>query len=355
MSNIVPSLLRWYSQHARSLPWRNDTEPYHVWVAEVMLQQTRVETVIPYYRRWMERFPTLEMLARAELQEVLKVWEGLGYYGRARNLYRAACTVMREYQGVIPDTVEGLMQLPGIGRSTAGAIASISFCRDEPILEGNVKRILARMYNYPKPVNEPANQSELWQMARGLLPQGKAGIHNQALMELGQTVCLTKKPLCHQCPLKKECVSFRQGLQDERPIHKDRLKKPHYEVTAAVICRDGCYLLTQRPEGKLLAGMWEFPGGKLEKGETLEEALKRELREELNLEVEVLQSLATYRHAYTHFSVRVHAFNCRITSGHLEPREQQTIVWVSPDEFEQYPMGKVDRLIARRVACCRGG
>lgn len=350
MNEIAAKLLRWYPKHARPLPWRKDNDPYHVWVAEIMLQQTRVETVIPYYQRWMERFPTLASLARADQQEVLKVWEGLGYYARARNLHRTAQRVMLEHHGNVPNTVAELLHLPGIGRSTAGAIASISFNRDEPILDGNVKRVLARLMNYEKPVNEPTNQEELWKIAIELLPKGRAGVFNQALMELGETICVPRTPFCPQCPLNKSCASYEKGLQDQRPLRKVKPKIPHYEVVAAIIRRKGKYLLTQRPEGKLLAGLWEFPGGKVEAGETLPVGLQRELCEELNINVEVKDCIGIYPHGYTHFTVRVHAFACRITCGRLKPREGQTIAWLSPDEFEHYPMGKVDRLIARQVA-----
>ncbi len=355
MNDIARKLLHWYPKHARLLPWRKDTDPYHVWVAEVMLQQTRVETVIPYYQRWMERFPSLASLARADQQEALKIWEGLGYYSRARNLHRAAKMVMQELQGKIPATVAELLHLPGIGRSTAGAIASISFQCDEPILDGNVKRVLARLVNFEKPVNEPSSQKELWQMVIALLPKGRAGIFNQALMELGETICLPHNPLCPQCPLKKNCASFENDIQDQRPLRKLKPKIPHYEVAAAVIRRNGKYLLARRPEGKLLAGMWEFPGGKLEQGETLPIGLQRELCEELNIHVEVKDCIGVYPHGYTHFTVRVHAFECRIAAGRLQPREGQALAWLSPDEFEHYPMGKVDRLIARQVAHKAGG
>lgn len=354
MNKIAGKLLHWYPKHTRRLPWRKDNDPYHVWVAEVMLQQTRVETVIPYYQRWMERFPSLASLARADQQEVLKVWEGLGYYSRARNLHRAAQMVMEQYLGKIPDTAVELWHLPGIGRSTAGAIASISFSRHEPILDGNVKRVLARLMNYEKAVNAPSSQKDLWQLAIALLPKGRAGEFNQALMELGETICLPRGPLCPQCPLKKNCVSFEKGLQNLRPLRKIKPKIPHFEVAAAVMRCNGKFLLTRRPEGKLLAGMWEFPGGKLEQGETLPQGLQRELHEELGIQVEVNDCIGVYSHGYTHFTVRVHAFECRITAGQLQPREDQAIVWLSPDEFEQYPMGKVDRLIARHVARCAG-
>jgi A/G-specific adenine glycosylase len=352
---IAEDLLRWYPKEARMLPWRADNDPYPVWVAEVMLQQTRVETVIPYYQKWMQRFPTLEKLAQSDLQDVLRVWEGLGYYSRGRNLHRAAQILMRDHHGIIPCDSQDLIRLPGIGRSTAGAIASISFNQDEPILDGNVKRVLTRLNNYPKPVNEPKNQDDLWKMAEVLLPKGRAGIFNQALMELGETICLPRKPLCAGCPIKNECQSFQLGLQEKRPVRKPKARVPHHEVAAAVICKDGTYLLTQRPEGKLLAGLWEFPGGKLEKGETLQQGLQRELQEELNINVDVRQLLGVYRHAYTHFTVRVHAFDCRLRSRRIKPGEGQSFAWVAAADFGQYPMGKVDRLIASQAARSEAG
>lgn len=349
MNKIAGKLQRWYPGHARPLPWRRDDDPYHVWVAEVMLQQTRVVTVIPYYQRWMKCFPTLRSLARADQQQVLKLWEGLGYYSRARNLHNASRIIMQEYHGIIPSTVEELVQLPGIGRSTAGAIVSISFHQDKAILDGNVKRILSRLFDYAKPVNEPSSQKKLWLMAASVLPRGRAGIFNQALMELGETICIPGKPICEHCPLAKECLAHQKGLQDQRPVRQSKPRVPHYEVVAAVISRNGKYLLAQRPPGKLLAGMWEFPGGKLEKGETLEKGLRRELREELDIQVRILDELGVYRHAYTHFSVSVHALDCRLQKGRLRPRENQSIAWLAPPEFDEVPMGKVDRLIAREI------
>ena len=342
--------MKWYPRQARPLPWRLDRDPYHVWVAEIMLQQTRVETVIPYYQRWMRKFPSIERLAETDLQEVLRVWEGLGYYSRARNLHKAALIVIAKYDGSIPNETCELLHLPGIGRSTAGAIASISFNRNEPILDGNVKRVTSRVFNNKKPINLARNENELWRMVLAILPSGQAGIFNQALMELGETICLPTNPRCPECPICKDCQSYSLGVQDKRPVRLRKGKIPHYEVVAAVLKKDGRFLITQRPAGKLLAGMWEFPGGKMEKGENFEQSLQREIREELNIEIRVGEEISVYKHAYTHFSVLVHAFNCLRVSGRFKPRESQQIAWVKPAEFSHFPMGKVDRLIARRVA-----
>ncbi len=349
MQKIAKILVKWYPRHARPYPWRLDREPYHVWIAEIMLQQTRVETVIPYYLRWMGKFPTLEKLAESDLQDVLLVWEGLGYYSRAHNLHKAAIEILRENAGEIPSEVNLLLPLPGIGLSTAGAIASISFNKDAPILDGNVKRVIARLFDYQKPINLAKNENDLWELVKQLLPKGKAGIFNQALMELGETICLPRNPHCNVCPISKECRSFILNNQDERPIRLRKAKIPHYEVVAAVFKERGRFLITQRPAGKLLAGLWEFPGGKVEKGENFERSLKREIMEELAIEIQVGKEIGAYKHAYTHFSVLVHAFYCKRKLGRLKACESQQIAWVKPTEFTHYPMGKVDRLIARQV------
>ena len=350
MNKIAKILVKWYPCKARTLPWRLDRDPYHVWVAEIMLQQTRVETVIPYYQRWMNKFPSLNKLAESDLQEILRVWEGLGYYSRARNLQKAANVIKQKYGGVIPSEVSSLLALPGIGRSTAGAIASISYNRDEPILDGNVKRVMARVFNYEKPINLAKNDNELWKLAGQINPRGQAGIFNQALMELGETICLPKNPRCSDCPICKECQSFILGMQDKRPVRLRKVKIPHYEVVAAVVKERGKFLITQRPLGKLLAGLWEFPGGKVEQGENLEHALQREIMEELAVEIKAGREIGIYKHAYTHFSVLVHAFYCLRVSGRFTPCEAQQIAWVESAEFSLFPMGKVDRLIAKQVA-----
>jgi A/G-specific adenine glycosylase len=350
MHKIAKILVKWYPRQARPLPWRLDCEPYHVWVAEIMLQQTRVETVIPYYLRWMEQFPTLKRLAESDVQDVLRVWEGLGYYSRAHNIHKAAIEILRENAGEIPNEVNLLLPLPGIGLSTAGAIASISFNKDAPILDGNVKRVLARVFDYPKPINLAKNENDLWKLAKQLLPKGKARIFNQALMELGETICLPRNPNCLICPIKKECLSYLLNNQDERPVRLRKAKIPHYEVVAAVFKERGRFLITQRPAGKMLAGLWEFPGGKVEKGESFAHSLQREIMEELAIQIQVGKEIGAYQHAYTHFSVLVHAFYCKRRAGKLRACESQKIAWVKSIEFTNYPMGKVDRLIARKIA-----
>jgi A/G-specific adenine glycosylase len=348
--SIADKLLRWYQMNARELPWRGHPDPYAVWVSEIMLQQTRVETVIPYYDRWMERFPSILVLAEASQQEVLATWEGLGYYSRARNLHRAAQAVMNEYNGILPRDVAALRKLPGIGRYTAGAIASIAFGQDEPALDGNIRRVFARLYDVSEPARSPAGEKRLWDCATANLPAGRAGDYNQALMDLGASICTPRAPGCARCPLEKDCRAAALGIQDQRPVLVERAPIPHYTVTAGVIERHGQILITQRPPDGLLGGLWEFPGGKINPGEDLASCLRREICEELGVEIHVGDQFGIYRHAYTHFRVTLFAFCCHLS----ETRQPQALQvhdlrWVVPGELGDFPMGKIDRQIASRI------
>lgn len=350
-SPVADHLLDWYKENARKLPWRECSDPYAIWVSEVMLQQTRVETVIPYFERWMERFPEIASLAVADQSEVLNLWEGLGYYSRARNLHRAAKVVVEEYGGILPADIRALRRLPGIGRYTAAAIASIAFGLDEAALDGNIRRVLSRVFDVDEPDRSADGERRLWSLAKQHLPAGRAGEFNQALMDMGATVCTAKSPDCSKCPIREFCQAYALGIQDQRPVRQAKPKPPHYQVTAAVISRDGKIFIARRPQHGLLAGMWEFPGGKVHQGEGLRECLQRELMEELAVKVRVGEPVGVYEHAYTHFSITLHAFECRLGNG-SEPQalEHSEFAWVEPGELIDYPMGKVDRQIASRIA-----
>ncbi len=346
-SDFSKALLNWYGQNARDLPWRKEPLPYAVWVSEIMLQQTRVETVIPYFRRWMERFPTLTALANASQQQVLAAWEGLGYYGRARNLQRAAQIVLDKYDGDLPGDLAELSKLPGIGRYSAGAIGSIAFGLDATALDGNIRRVLARLFDVSEPARSPAGEKRLWELAEIHLPHGRAAEYNQALMDLGAMICTPRQPDCRRCPLDLDCLALANDTREERPVRQKRQPRPHYIVTAAVIWRKGMVLITQRPANGLLGGLWEFPGGKKLPGEDLGRCLEREIREELEAEIEIEAELGVYRHAYTHFKVTLHAFRCcLVNGGQPRPIQAQDLRWVTPGELENYPMGKIDRLIS---------
>jgi A/G-specific adenine glycosylase len=342
-------LLDWYARHARDLPWRRSPRPYQVWVSEIMLQQTQVETVVPYYRRWLKRFPTVRALAGAPLADVLAMWEGLGYYSRARNLHRAAQKVMQEFDGRLPRDFARLQGLPGVGRYTAGAIASIAFDLDAAVLDGNVKRVLARVFNLTDDVKSPAGEKKLWALAESLVPKGRAGDYNQALMDLGATICRPQNPACLLCPLLGVCQAQRLGLQNERPVSAKRAPTPHYDVTAAIIRHNGRVLIARRPLDKLLGGLWEFPGGKCEPGETLPGCLKREIREELGMRIAVGEQRLTLKHGFTHFKITLHVFEARWTGGEPRALQVDTFKWVRPAQLAGYAMGKTDRAIARML------
>lgn len=349
-SFITSNLLEWYACHARPLPWRENPTPYKVWISEVMAQQTQVNTVIPYFERWMKRFPTIEDLAKASLQEVLITWEGLGYYQRARNLHLAAQKIISEYGGEIPSNVQDLRSLPGIGRYSAGAIASIAFGQDEPALDGNIRRVLSRLFDVSDPINTTSGEKHLWQLAAEHLPARMAGIYNQAFMELGALVCTPHSPDCPQCPLAQFCQARLLGIQEERPVKPVKNQIPHFTVTAAVIKKRGKVLITQRPLRGLLGGMWEFPGGKLLDGEDLDTCLKREIREELGIGIQVEESFGIYRHAYTHYRVTLHAFFCGMENGDIpKPIQVESMQWSKITELSGFPMGKIDRQISRKL------
>jgi A/G-specific adenine glycosylase len=349
-SSFAEKLLRWYEENARELPWRGHPDPYAVWVSEIMLQQTRVETVIAYHQNWMKALPTIAALAAASQQAVLSLWEGLGYYSRARNLHKAARMIMEKYDGKLPKDVKSLMELPGIGRYTAAAIASIAFGKDEPTLDGNIRRVFSRVFNVSEPAGSSQGEKTLWWLGKEHLPPGKAGDFNQALMDLGATLCTPKNPDCPGCPAAEVCKAYQLGLQEERPVPKPKKEIPHHTVTAAIIERDGKVLITQRPQKGLLGGLWEFPGGKQEPGEDLIACLHREICEELEVDIQVGKLFGTYHHAYTHFRVTLHAYLCRMNGGEPDLKEHTGMSWAEVGELSNFPMGKIDRQIATQLA-----
>lgn len=348
---IAPLLLIWWDAGHADLPWRGTHDPYGIWVAEIMLQQTQIATVIPYYERWLARFPTVSALAEAPLADVLKQWEGLGYYSRARNLHAAAQQVLRDFNGCLPETAPDLIKLPGIGRYTAGAIASIAFNQHAPVLDGNVIRVLSRLVDLSDDVTQTATRNALWHLAEQLVPEDRPGDYNEALMELGQQVCLPTNPHCLLCPLAHVCLARQYGTQAERPVRPPRKHTPHYDVVAGIIWRNGRpapsgeFLIAQRPLDGLLGGLWEFPGGKLEAGETLEQALQREILEELAIVIVPGSFLIAVAHAYTHFRITLHAFHAAYSGGEPQDIGVTDHAWVTLDEVDTYAFAVTDRKI----------
>ena len=346
LSTIGERLLTWYERYGRDLPWRRSRDPYAIWVAETMLQQTQVQTVIPYYERFLARFPTLEALAAAPLDDLLKVWEGLGYYARARNLHRAARLIVQEQGGQLPQSSDTLRRLPGVGRYTAAAVASIAFGQDVAALDGNVIRVLCRLFAVDDDPDRPAIQRRLEKLALAIMPPGRAGDANQAFMDLGAMICTPARPQCLLCPLTTLCRARQETLQDALPIRAARQEHPHRDVTAAVIRDgDGCCLITQRPLDSMLGGMWEFPGGKRLPDEDLKVCLRREIEEELGIQIDVGELLCTVDHSFTHFHMTLYVFDCRIANGTPQCLGCIDLRWVSLDELGTFAFPVADQKI----------
>lgn len=301
-------LLAWYGRCGRDLPWRQTRDPYRIWLSEVMLQQTGVKTVIPYYERFLQRFADVNALAAASVDEVIELWAGLGYYSRARNLHAAACQVVADFGGQFPADLQGLMALPGIGRSTAGAILSIAFDKKAPILDGNVRRILIRLYAIDEPPRSTEVEKRLWARAEELTSCERPHDYAQAIMDLGATVCTPRNPDCSACPLASLCQAYWLGLAGELPRRQPRKPVPLVRQVALLLERDGEFLVSKRPLQGMLAGLWEFPCREVKEGQEAD-AVASELLADLALSGQLVE-LGQVRHAYSHFRLEVAA--CRV-------------------------------------------
>jgi len=346
---LADRLLAWFDQHRRDLPWRRDRDPYRIWVSEIMLQQTRVATVVPYFERFVARFPDVAALAAADRDDVLKAWEGLGYYRRVHHLKDAAELLVRDGAGQVPEDPAALRALPGIGRYTAGAIGSQAFGRPEPVVDGNVRRVLCRLWARAEDPRSKALQDWLWDIAGALIPAARPGAFNEALMELGATVCTDRKPRCGTCPLGTLCDAWREGDPEGYPTKVERKPIPHFDVTAGIIRRGRRILITRRRDDAMLGGLWEFPGGKLEPGESLEKCLVREIDEELAIDIRVERPFVAVDHAYTHFRITLHTFLCRHSRG--RPRDLGCAAhrWVHVGELDRFAFPKADRVVLEKL------
>ena len=335
-------LINWYLANHRDLPWRKTSNPYHIWVSEVMLQQTQVATVLPYYRRFLQRFTSLESLARADVQDVLKVWEGLGYYARARNLHRAAGLIINHHHGIMPDGWEGFRKLPGVGDYIAAAVLSIAFGKPYAVVDGNVKRVLARLFLKEAPVNKSTSIKIFKEAADQLLSPRDPGTFNQALMELGAMVCKPQQPLCSKCPIQGLCLAYEADRVDEYPKKLKKSPTPQFNIAVGVVFKNSSVLITRRKPDGLLGGLWEFPGGKIQNDEKAKEACIREIKEETNLSVGIDSHLGRIKHAYTHFKIIMDVFCCSHLSGKVKLNGPVDHRWIKLENLDDYPFPKAN-------------
>lgn len=338
-------LVNWFDAYQRRLPWREDYSPYTVWISEVMLQQTQVDRVIPYYLRWMRQFPTLESLFMAPYDELLRLWEGLGYYSRVKSIYKTSKIIRYQYSGQFPENHDELLKLPGIGPYTAGAIMSIAFNKNYPLVDGNVIRIITRIFNIENSVEQREIKNFIWKKAEELILFGRARWLNQALMELGALICTPKSPVCHECPVQKSCLSFHLGCVEQRPVVLPFKKLVPIQVVVGVLLKDGLFFIQQRPANGLMADLWEFPGGKIKQGEKPEDALVREFQEELQLNIHAGKKISTLKHGYTNFSVTLHAYFCKLVPENQSPilKFASDYRWVKPQDLTAYAFPAANR------------
>lgn len=344
--NIQKRLLKWFNKNGRDLPWRKTTDAYAIWVSEIMLQQTQVSTVTPYYQKFLKAFPTVRHLARANLSNVLKVWEGLGYYSRARNLHRASQIVLGRFRGMIPHDLKDLLSLPGIGRSTAGAILSFAFHKDAPILDGNAKRVISRLFAVSDNPTTARTDDLLWRISESLVPKGFSYPFNQALMDLGSMLCTVKKPDCDRCPLRDVCKARASGRPERYPSKRTKKAIPHLESVSAVIKRNGKVLLRQRPPSGLLGGLWEFPDWRIKEKQRskLRPRLRNHVKKDIGITVNVKELIGTFRQTFSHFKLTLRVYHCQAINGKRKGN------WVAIQKLHLYPMSRIHRRIANLIS-----
>jgi A/G-specific adenine glycosylase len=348
MKPFEKSLTRWYRKNKRDLPWRHTQDPYPIWVSEIMLQQTQVQTVIPYYHRFLKAFPTLKHLAKAPEVKVLKLWEGLGYYARARNLRKACQEILKTHEGKIPQDPEALSNLPGIGPYTTGAILSIAFQKPMPVVDGNVSRVFCRVFGIRNEPTTPKVRKKLWQLATQLVPKKNPGDFNQALMELGATICTPYAPACDICPVQRRCTAYRLGLQEKIPMPSKRaaVKKAHAAV--ALVRIQNKILVRRRPSHGLLGGLWEFPQFVYanEKGH---KKLKADILKELGIQVEVKKAAISLNHRFTHLDLTLTCYPCVPKNRGVPKKRAPNARWTRIRDLSKLPLPRAHQKIARHA------
>ncbi len=343
-------LASWFARNRRPLPWRESKDPWHIWLSEVMLQQTRVEQGLPYFERFVERFPSVKDFAAADLDEVLRLWEGLGYYSRCRNLHKAARLIVEDHDGELPSSFDGWLALPGVGPYTAAAVSSIALGEAKAVVDGNVIRVLTRLHAFDAPVDTSAAKRQIQTWADQFLDVDLPGMHNEAVMELGALVCQPTNPDCQACPLNADCRANQQERPTDFPVKKKKKAVPHYDIAVGIVRDQASRIyIQQRDTDSMLGGLWEFPGGKVEPGESPQEACLREVLEETGMEVQVTEPITTIKHAYSHFRITMHAFECVLLSENASSSNQPNL-WIARESFADYAFPRANRRLLDLLA-----
>lgn len=340
---VFIELLKWFDENKREMPWRTKRTPYRVWVSEVMLQQTQVDTVIPYFEKFVEKYPDISSFAGADFDDVLKMWEGLGYYNRIRNFHKAANQVMNDFNGVIPPSKEMFLSLPGVGPYICAAVLSIAYGHPLPVLDGNVSRVMARFLGCDLEVQSNEFKKHINTILSEIIHADNPGRFNESLMELGASVCKKSNPNCLECPLKKECLAYKNSQTAILPVVKKKPKAPHYKVAVAIIMDDGEMFIQKREMKGHLGGLWEFPGGKVNEGESFRDAVVRECQEELNTEIVISQELPPVNHVYTHFKITIVPF-----LAECDRKQVKTVLphcWIPFADRDKYAFPKANHKI----------
>ena len=335
------ALVYWYNNNKRPLPFRSTKDPYKIWISETMLQQTQVKTVIPFYERWVNKLPTIESVAKTNIDFLMKLWEGLGYYRRCQNFYQASKIIVNDYKGVVPSNYESFKGLPGVGDYTAGAVLSISFGIPIPAIDGNVKRVMSRLYGIKHLTRY--NETIIYKVILRTLKNVNPSDFNQGLMELGALICTSESPECFKCPLLQNCKAYQSGNPTNYPKRKAKRIIPHFNVVTAIIWRGDTFYIQKRSEDKMLGGLWEFPGGKVEEGESLEIALLRELKEECNFNARILKEVTSIKHRYSHYSITMHCYYCEEKNDKIVTLANSN--WIKKNQISQYSFPKANHKI----------
>jgi len=337
MNKISNQLKKWYLKNNYNFPWREQVNPYRVWISEIMLQQTQVKTAIPYYNKWMTSFKTVEKVALSHIDKILKQWEGLGYYQRAHNIHTTSQVIVKTFNSSIPDDYNELIKLNGIGDYTASAILSIAYNKKYPAIDGNLKRVISRVVGIS---NSKKIVFKSKQFVMNLMCDNEPGIINQSLMDLGREVCISKNPKCLICPISEFCMAYKKNKISYYSQRNPVKVKPIYNVSVGIIWKKNKILISKRKKNGLLGGLWELPGGKKRNSEMDIPCLHREVDEEIGIQIKVKEKIGHIKHHYSHFGIYLTGFYCYYLSGKAQAKTADDIKWIKPSEIINYPFPK---------------